>query len=60
MLLFLCISIVLMTKIRGGYTVNLMKLKLQGPSFAWASFKTLGGALVMCSHFHMFLKNFQK
>ena len=41
MFLFLCISIVLMTKIRGGYTVNLMKLKLQGPSFAWAPFKTL-------------------
>jgi len=33
----------------GGFTVKLVKLKLQSPS------KGLGGALPVCSHGHMFL-----
>jgi len=30
---------------RGGFTVKLTKLKLQGPSIAWASSRALGGTL---------------
>ena len=31
----------------GGFTMNLKKLKLQGPSLTQAPFKALGGALAM-------------
>jgi hypothetical protein len=41
--------------------MKLMKLKLQGLSLAWASAKTLGGALARwCSKDHMFLQNLKK
>jgi hypothetical protein len=37
---FVCFSSILLC--RGGFTVKLIKLKLQGPSLLWASFKALG------------------
>jgi hypothetical protein len=43
---------------RSGYTVKLMKLKLQGPSLARTPSKVLRGALALYSHGLLF--NFQK
>jgi len=44
---------------RSGYTVKLMKFKLQGPSLAQTPSKALRGALALYSHSHFFF-NFQK
>ena len=46
--------------IRDGFAVKLRKFKLQGPSLAQAPLNVVGGAVVMCSLGHMFLKNFPK
>lgn len=48
-----------MNESKGRFTRKLMRLKFQGPSLSPAPFKALGGALVMCSYCHMFLKNLQ-
>jgi hypothetical protein len=40
---------------QGGFTMKLMKLKLWGPSLAWASSKVLGEALEMLPQGQVFL-----
>ena len=44
---------------RGGFTVKIMKLKLQGPSLSRAPSKALGGALAMRSQGRMFCNIFK-
>jgi hypothetical protein len=54
--------------VRGGFTVKLMKLKLQGPSFARTPCKAMGGALhkysllylIFIRIFYSFLNECQK
>jgi len=46
--------------IRDGFSMKLMKLKLQGPSLALAPSKVLGEALVMCVTWSYVFEKFAK